>query len=640
MRGASLPFARPASHGRSGIVAGPVLAILVSAALLATGLLASASLFPTRSALERALVALLCAHAAAIGLVEMLALFDAIARPALVASAVVLAALTILAAGAPAMSRAREDLGRITSLGSGAMTSPTLAVSALVALVVVLLATSAAWLLAPWAWESLAYHLPISSDAIQSHTLREVPTHVVYVRAYPHLGAVFLTAHRLALGDDALAETMQISFAALAVLAIALAARREGVPTRRAMAFALLFVATPAVALELASAEVDVMFAALVLTAYVLATGPLDAPTIGLAGLALGLALGTDPSSPLVVLTGFALLAARGVGARRAGEVFFAAGVVVSVGGWSYLENLALHGNPLWPMRLELLGLDGLASATELATRGSSEAFASASWADRLDASWLSPFEPRPSYDMRRGGLGPLWILGLLPIALATSIAAVRDASFRDRIARVAVFAAPLAAATLAAPHAYWGRYTLAIVGAVLAIAAVATQGLPGRWQRTIEVSLVVLAIASVWHASTGFTVDGPSLTEIAAMPDAERGRAYGIDLDEGPWHDARVSIGHGEAFGYDASFTLPGRLFAPHQHGRVVYFDDPSPTLESLVRFVDEERVRWIVLGQAPFGGAELARRLPERFREAHACESTLGDPCVLFEVVSAPSR
>jgi hypothetical protein len=615
-----------------------VLVILVSAALLATGLLASASLFPTRSALERALVALLFAHAAAIGLVEMLALFDAIARPGLVASAVVLAALTILGTGAPAMTRVRDDLGRLGAVLAGAATSPTLAVSLLVALVVLALATSAAWLLAPWAWESLAYHLAVSSDAIQSHTLREVPTHVVYARSYPHLGAVFLTAHRLALGDDALAETMQIPFVSLAVTAITLAARREGVSTRRALAFGLLFVATPAVALELASAEVDVMFASLVLTAFVLATGPLDAPTIGLAGLALGLALGTDPSSPLVVATGFLLLAVRGVAARRAGEVFFAAGVVASVGGWSYLENLVLHGNPLWPVRVDWLGLEGLASPSELATRGSTESFASGSWAERLDASWLSPFEPRPSYDMRRGGLGPVWILGLLPIALAASIAAARDAAFRDRIARVAVFAVPLAFATLAAPHAFWGRYTVAIVGAGLAVAAVATRELRGRWQRAIDVSLVVLAIASAWHTSTGFTVDGPSLTEVAAMPEAERGRAYGIDLDEGPWHDARASIAHGEAFAYDASFTLPGRLFAPHQHGRVVYLDEATPTAESLVRFVDEERVRWIVLGEAPFLGAALARQHPERFREAHACSPSLGDPCALFEVRPAP--
>jgi hypothetical protein len=318
----------------------------------------------------------------------------------------------------------------------------------------------------------------------------------------------------------------------------------------------------------------------------------------------------------------------------------FAAGVVAGVGGWSYLENLLVHGNPLWPVRIELLGLERLTSSTELdGARGGWEAFAPTSWAERLDSSWLSPFEPRASYDMRRGGLGPMWTLGLLPISLATSIAAARDAVFRDRIARVAGFAAPLVVATLAAPHAFWGRYTIAIVGAGLALAAVATQELRGRWQHAIDVSLIVLAIASAWHASTGFTVDGPSLSEIAAMPEGQRERAYGIDLDEGPWHDARSSIGHGEAFAYDASFTLPGRLFAPHQHGRVVHFADTTPTRASLLRFVEEERVRWIVLGEAPFLGAQLAREILERFREAHVCSPSLGDRCVLFEVRPAPT-
>ncbi len=618
-----------------------MLFLLVSAALLTTGLLASAALFPGRSSLERAVVAILLANASAIGIVEGLSMLEAIGTAGLVAAAVVVAALVLLGAGASAMSRAREDLARLSALGSTATTSPTLAAASLVAIAMLALAVCAAWLLAPWAWESLAYHLPISSDAISSHTLRPVPTHVVYATAYPHLGAVFLTAFRLALGHDALAELSQVPFVVLAVLAIALAARREGVPTRRALALALGFVAVPAVGLELASCEVDVMFAALALAAMVLATGPLDAPTIGVAALALGLALGTEPTSPLVVLAGFAVLAARGARAGRLGEVFFAAGVVASVGGWTYLENLALFGNPLWPVAVEVgpVSLDGLTTWGELASRGTSEPFASASWFERLTDAWLAPFEARPSYDMRRGGLGPLFTLGLLPIVFAACVAALRDDAFRARMGRVTLFAAPLALATLAAPHAFWGRYTVALVGAAIAVAAVATVDLSRRWRRAIDVTLVVLAMVSVWQSRLGFTVDGPELSAIAARPEDEREREYGIDLDEGPWAEARAAIGHGESFAYDPSFNLPGRLFAAHQHGHVVYIAEPEPDVDALLELVVREHTRRIVLGEGPhFTGADAARSRPDRFRELASCSPSLGDPCVLFEVLDAP--
>lgn len=619
-----------------------MLFLLVSAALLTTGLLASAALFPSRSSLERAVVAILLANASAIGVIELLSVFQAISTAGLVGGAVFSAAVVLLGAGTRAMARARDDLARLVALATTATTSPTLAASSLVTLAMLGLAAWASWLLAPWAWESLAYHLPVSSDAMQAHALRPVPTHIVYANAYPHLGAVFLTAFRLALGHDALAELAQWPFAALAVLSIALAARREGVPTRRALALALGFVAVPAVGLELASCEVDVMFAALVLAAMVLATGPLDAPTIGLSALALGLALGTEPTSPIVIVMGLFVLAMRGIEAQRLGEVLFACGVVASVGGWTYLENVALHDNPLWPIELEAgpFTREGLTTWEELAARGTSEPFASASWSERLIDSWLAPFEPRPSYDMRRGGLGPLFTLGLLPIAIAATTAAVRDRAFRARMARPALFGGPLALATLAAPHAFWGRYTVALVGVAIAFAAAATNDLSRRTRRLIDVALVLLALISAFHASEGFTVDGPSLSEIAALPAESREGAYGIDLDETPWAEARQAIRPGESFAYDPSFNLPGRLFAPHQHGRVVYLAEHDRSASSLIELVDREHTRRIVLGEAPhFAGADAARSRPDRFREIVACPPSLGDPCTLFEVLPAPT-
>jgi len=620
---------------------------LVSAALLATGLLSAAALFPARSALERAVVAVLLANAAAIGLVELLALFSAISRSGLVAGAGLLTAFAVLGVGGPALARVRADADALLRLARRFGSDPLLGAPLGIAAAVLGTAAVAAWALPPWTLEGLSIHLPVSDDAIQSHTLRQVPTHLAYVNAWPHLGAVYLTAFRLGLGDDQLGELAQVPFALLAVLSVGLAARREGVPTARALGLALLFLAVPVVQLELAATQVDLMFAALVLTGFVLASGPLDAPTIGISALALGLALGTDASAPLAILAGLGLLAFRGLHARRAGEVLFACGVVLSVGGWSYIENLVLHGNPLWPTALWLgpLSLEGPLSLSDLATRGLGPPLSEMSWAERLLDSWLTPFEDRVHFDMRRGGLGPSFTLAFVPIAIATLIAGARDAAFRSRMASLASFALPLCLATLVTPYAYWARYTLAPPGGWLGGGIVGTHSLSAGGRRVLDARFVLLAMIAAAHATPGFTYDGPPLHEVVQMPADAREVAFGIDGDERPWRDARALIEPGDAFAYDPSFGLAGRLFAPHQRGRVEHLPLRFPTPEELVESVERVGARMVVLGEAPhFGGADAARTRPDRFRFVVECAPSLGDPCSLFEVLppvrSAPAR
>ncbi len=611
---------------------------LVSAALLATGLLAAAALFPARSSLERAVVGMLLANAAAIGLVEVLALFSAISRSGLVAGAGLLTAFAVLGVGPPALERVRADVRALVSLARRFGSDPLLGAPLGLAAAVVGIAVVAAWALPPWTLEGLAIHLPLSDDAIQSHTLRALPSHLAYVNASPHLGAVYLTAFRLALGEDSFSELAQTPFAILAVLAIGLAARREGVPTGRALGLALLFLAVPVVQLELAATQVDLMVTALVLTAFVLASGPLDAPTIGISALALGLALGTDASSPLVIATGLGLLAVRGLRAHRPGEVLFAFGVVASVGGWSYVENLAVHGNPLWPTALSLgpLTLEGPMGLADLATRGLGPPLSEMGWAERLIDSWLTPFEERVQFDMRRGGLGPSFTLALVPIGIATLVASARDAAFRARVASLATFALPLCLSTLASPYAYWARYTLALPGALLCVAIVATHSLALELRRVLDATLVLLAVIAAAHAMPGFTYDGPPIYEIIQLPADDRDVAFGIDGDERPWRDARALIAPGDTFAYDPSFSLAGRLFAPHQRGRVEHLPLRFPAPDELVESIDRIGARMVVLGEAPhFGGADAARARPDRFRFVVDCAPSLGDPCSLFEVV-----
>lgn len=629
--------------------------VVVSLAVVLTGLFVAASAFSDRSALERAVVAMFVACALPIGLVEALSLGGFIGRVGLIVGALSTAGIVLALTGRRGASVLAADLARLRTVALGAARDPVALVSAVVVLAVVVLALLATWALVPWSWDGLGYHLPVSDDAIQMGYLRTVPTSVVYVNAYPHLGAIFFTAWRLALGDDTWLEAAQLPFALLAVLALALVARREGVSTRRALALCGLFVALPAVALQLAANYVDVVYAAWVLTAFALATGPLDVRTLALVGLALGFVLGTKPSAPPIVIVGLAVLAFAAW--RRGGRALLvrvplAALLTVAVGGWKYVENLAAHGNPIWPVRMHLgpLELPGITTMQALSSMGLGEPMRSMGWLGRVATSWATPFPDRYVYDMRRGGFGPLFVFVLLPVALVALVAVVRrviatrretpEATWRSRLALLAtplaLFAVPVAVMSLASPGGYWARYTLAFPAVLLVLYAVLTRTLSDARRRVLDGLLVALAAVGVVQAVPGFTIDGPSLFAIAAMPREEREVVFSLDLQETPWHAARSRVGPGQAFAYDASFWLPGRLFAPHQAGRVVYVEAAQPSPIELVELVEREHVRAIVLGEGPdYGGADAARTRPDRFRFLTRCAPALESPCSLFEVV-----
>jgi hypothetical protein len=148
-------------------------------ALAITAVLLAAALAPEASGSERAVVAATLWPALAVGLVYGLSALDAITPLAWLAAT----ALTALVAGAalgrrtrPTMQRDARVLGETLS---EIATTPILLALVGTGAVSVVLAVLSAGALEPWAWDALGYHLPIVHDALQSHTLREVPTSVV-----------------------------------------------------------------------------------------------------------------------------------------------------------------------------------------------------------------------------------------------------------------------------------------------------------------------------------------------------------------------------------------------------------------------------------------------------------------------------
>lgn len=604
---------------------------LVALALMAFGWASAHALLPDRSALERVWLACLLGNALPIVIVSLLSLLGVVGRTPFAALVFVSTVIAVTRIGPRerATMRVDWDIARDVIAAPGTR----LVASSLIASLAVGASLLASYTLTPWAWDALGYHLPQSDVALGDGAFGAAPSSVVYVDAYPHLGAAYFTAFRLALGSDRWVESAQLPFALLATLSIAVLARREGVPTRRALALGLLFFALPTVTLQLAANYVDVIFAGLVLASFVLVSGPLEMRAFILAGITLGLVLGTKPVAPIYVAAGLLVLFARALRARRLGEGALTLGLTVAVGAWKYIENIALHGNPVWPVELALgpLLLPGKITTQTLAAVGLHEPMRSANAFERVLISWSTPFPEHVVYDMRVGGLGALFTLGLLPVTLAALLAAGRDEAMQKRLSALRKTVLPIGLATLASPALYWGRYTLALAGALLVVAGLSAELVPRAWRRGIDTWLLALALLSCWTALPGFTAEGPSLVALASM--REEARVFGIDEAEPTWRTARENVGPGEAFAYDASLGLPGRAFPAHQQARSVFLGTPS-SIDEVLLTLRSIHARAVVLADGPHSLAEQARSRPDVFRDLGLCGAANEAHCAVFLV------
>ncbi|MBX7194575.1 MAG: hypothetical protein K1X94_21140 [Sandaracinaceae bacterium] len=609
--------------------------VLTFGALALAAIVLAATLAPAASTLERAVAASVLVPAMAVGIVYALGALHAITPLAWALTSTLAGLAVVVALGPSSRATLHRDAAELRDAWREIVREPLTLVMLAPAAIAIGLSTLAAGALEPWAWDALGYHLPIVHDAMQTHTLRVVPTSVIYVNCYPRLLDVFFVAWRLCLGDETWIEAGQLPFTIVGVTSIAAIVRRAGPSTGRSLAQASLWAALPIVMLQLATAYIDVAVGALCLATFVLVTSSLHGRAELLAGVAAGLLLGSKPSAPPLVAVALVTLLVRAHRARRLRAGVLGAAVALAIGAWKYLENVALHGNPIWPVTLVLgpLELPGRISMAELSASNLPEPYRSMGWAARVASSWTTIDSDRWVFDMRLGGFGPLFTLGLLPAIAMLSIGAARSERLRERLAPVALPLVLVVVATLATLGAFWSRYTMAVPGAFLAAVVVASSELELRWRRAGQLAFVALALSGLGLSWRGLTDGGPSLFEILALPPEERVTAYAVDAQEADWRAARARVGPDEAFGYDACFGLPGRLRRRDGTGHIAFFGE-APSEAALTRWIEDEHVRVLALHDGPEEAASIARAHPERFEELFESEYPDWQPCVVFVV------
>ena len=119
------------------------------------------------------------------------------------------------------------------------------------------------------------------------------------------------------------------------------------------------------------------------------------------------------------------------------------------------------------------------------------------------------------------------------------------------------------------------------------------------------------------------------------ALPGLDAG-ASGVDGHEAQWASVRAKIAPGEAFAYDASFSLPGQLACSDGRGGPVVFLGGARSEDDVDRALALGRARVVVAGDASVT-ARAIRRSRDRFTLSFRCPL---DACNVYVVRDLPEE
>jgi len=211
-------------------------------------------------------------------------------------------------------------------------------------------------------FDSLWYHLPFAADMAQSHSVTGMH-HVDTVFTnwfYPQSSELLHADGMLLIGRDTLSLFLNYGWLAVAFLAAWCVGRPYGRGDLSVVAAAILMEAHVLVVREPAAAKNDLMAAALTLAAIAILVSawhltrdkegkgslPVGWP-LAVAGLAIGLAAGTKVTAlAMAAALSVAVLVLAPTGRRWAAAVWWFVPALLAGGFW-YLRNLVVAGNPL-----------------------------------------------------------------------------------------------------------------------------------------------------------------------------------------------------------------------------------------------------------------------------------------------------
>jgi hypothetical protein len=209
-------------------------------------------------------------------------------------------------------------------------------------------------------FDTMQYHMPIAAGFAQSGSVTGIhyidPT---YLSWFDPANSELIHGEGIALvGSDIMSPLLNLAWACLALLAAWCIGRPHGRAPHSMLATATLLVSPIFLLRQPGEAMSDAAATALLLCAAAILVVGFDSPdrrkgalvmtpTIPLAAIAAGLALGAKANlAPIVVLLGAGVVVISGRGLWTRTALIWIAGAL-STGGFWYLRNLIVAGNPL-----------------------------------------------------------------------------------------------------------------------------------------------------------------------------------------------------------------------------------------------------------------------------------------------------
>lgn len=207
----------------------------------------------------------------------------------------------------------------------------------------------------PFDGDSLLYHLPLVLDWQRTQSLLSQGQEHWFYPGHAELITNWLMVPPL---RDSLAGLQNLPAYVLFGLGVYVVARRTGSTWPAALAVGLItLIEVRTLKRQLTTQETDLFVAAFFLAGLGWLMPPRSSKDVVLGGLALGIAVGSKYTGPILLLVAVAAglvgvdRAARGVAARRMGQGML---IALVLGGFFYARNWLLAGSPVYPVGLTL----------------------------------------------------------------------------------------------------------------------------------------------------------------------------------------------------------------------------------------------------------------------------------------------
>lgn len=465
----------------------------------------------------------------------------------IIINTVITAALVPLAlryGGIPTMQELRSIPQHLMKRLSEALSSPLSGGLMILVLGAVAWLMLLVYLLPPFDYDGLAYHLIDVAAWLQAGRIYDIPFSF-WSNSYPANTEVFDTWLTMFLHSDALANGGQIPFALCGGLGVASLARTYGLKRSSAVTAGALFVLTPIVLVEMLSGYVDVAMSGVFLAFVAFLVRFLYEPKVRyliVAGLGAGMTLGIKSSGFAYIGVYIFVLAGayiyhrwlRRDGTRLKSPLVLDIAVVAFILGapmlllasYWYLRTWALYGNPLYPVTVGALGHtifpgQGTVQNVVISANVPPELRGMPAWKQTI-VSWTSdPPKAMGFYvtDARMGGLGVQWIYLELPALLVWSVYALWKR--RDILLTLIL---PFVIILAVQPADWWSRYTMFIV-AIGAIAfAWALEAISMVWARgALQVMMAGAIMITLVYSLTQWNFSPSVAYHAAKLTSSER---------------------------------------------------------------------------------------------------------------------